>query len=73
MKTSLDIPDQALRELRRNTKAKTMREAILRAISEYNHRHRLSQLAQSLGTYDRFSDQKELRIMREDKQWKGTR
>jgi hypothetical protein len=51
MKTSVDIPDGALRELLKLTKAKTKREAIVTAIDDYNRRRRMAALAKHSGAF----------------------
>jgi hypothetical protein len=50
MKTTVDIPDGELRDVVRFTKAKTKREAIVTAISEFNRRHRMAKLVRHFGT-----------------------
>jgi Arc/MetJ family transcription regulator len=44
MKTTIDIPDQELEDAMKFTGAKTKREAIVTAISEFNRRRRMAQL-----------------------------
>jgi hypothetical protein len=41
VKTTVDIPEEALKDAMRFAKAKTKREAILTAIEEYNHRKKV--------------------------------
>ena len=65
MKTTIDIPENMLEELMRNTKVNTKREAVLAAISEYNRRKRMAQLADMLGTFVDFMYKDELDKMRE--------
>jgi Arc/MetJ family transcription regulator len=60
MKTSVDIPEEALQEAMRHAGAKTKREAVVIAIEEYNRRHRLSRLADRLGTFEGFPSSEEL-------------
>jgi hypothetical protein len=50
MKTTIDIPDQQLKEAMRHSKAHTKREAVLAAIEEYNRRHRMAALISLSGT-----------------------
>lgn len=66
MKTTVDIPDKVLREVIRNTGAKTKREAILTAIEEFNQRRRLAKLAARFGSFDGFISNEELARLRED-------
>lgn len=66
MKTTIDIPDQELRDIMKNTKAKTKREAVVAAVAEYNRRHRVEKLIALMGTMDGIMTQEELRRMRED-------
>ena len=67
MKTTVDIPDQELREAMRHTGAKTKREAVVIALSELNRRRRLQKLAERFGTLDGFMTQEDLRKMREER------
>jgi Arc/MetJ family transcription regulator len=66
MKTTLDIPEDELREAIQHTGAKTKREAVVIALSEFNRRRRLQKLAGKFGTLDEFMTQEELRRMREE-------
>lgn len=65
MKTTVDIPDQALRDLMHFTKASTKREAIGRAIDDFNRQQRMAALARHAGTFRNFMTQDELARMRE--------
>jgi Arc/MetJ family transcription regulator len=66
MKTTLDIPDKELQEAIRHTGAKTKREAVVIALSEFNRRRRLQKLVERFGKSEDFMTQEELRQMRED-------
>lgn|SRR6185436_12317902 len=66
MKTTLNIPEDELKEAIRHTGAKTKREAVVIALSEFNRRRRLQKLAEKFGTLDDFMTQQELRRMREE-------
>ena len=66
MKTTIDIPEKALKEVMRNTGAATKREAVVTAIEEYNHRRRLEQLVKTFGTFTDFMTQEDLARMRND-------
>lgn len=69
MKTSIDIPDEELKEAIRYTGAKTKRDAVVYAIKDFNRRRRLAELAKILGTFKDFMTQEDLKMMREDKKW----
>ena len=64
MKTTIDIPEKALRDVMRNTGAATKREAVVTAIDEYNRRKRLAAIADQLGTFKDFMTQEELQRLR---------
>ncbi|MEA2694461.1 MAG: hypothetical protein QOJ16_3848 [Acidobacteriota bacterium] len=66
MKTTVDIPEEALEEAIRHTGAKTKREAVVIALSELNRRRRLQSLAEKFGTLEGFMTPGELRQMREE-------
>jgi Bacterial antitoxin of type II TA system, VapB len=65
MKTTVDISDKELEELMRHTGARTKRDAILTAISDFNRRKRLEKLAEQLGTFDSVMSLEELLRLRE--------
>jgi Arc/MetJ family transcription regulator len=67
MKTTIDIPDKELRDIMKNTRAKTKREAVVAAVSEYNRRCRVEKVLGFLGKMDGIMTQEELRRMREDR------
>jgi Arc/MetJ family transcription regulator len=66
MKTTVNIPEDELAEAIRHTGAKTKREAVVIALSEFNRRRRLQNLAEKFGTFDNFMTQQELQRMREE-------
>ena len=66
MKTTIDIPEKALREVMRNTGAATKREAVVTAIDEFNRRRRLDQLVKKFGTFTDFMTQEDLARSRND-------
>lgn len=66
MKTTIDIPDNELNEVLKFSKAKTKREAVVIAITEYNRRKRRENLAGKFGTYDGFISREELEKLRAD-------
>ena len=66
MKTTIDIPDNILEALMKNTEARTKREAVIAAISEYNRRKSMAQLTDMLGTFVNFMDKDDLDKLREN-------
>ena len=50
MKTTIDIPEDELRDAMRFTRAKTKREAVVTAIVDFNRRRRMADLVQYAGT-----------------------
>jgi len=65
MKTTIDIPEDALEEVLRHTHAKTKRDAVVTAISDFNRRKRLEKLAEQLGSFDSVMALEELLRLRE--------
>jgi Arc/MetJ family transcription regulator len=65
MKTTIDIPEDALEEVLRHTHAKTKRDAVVTAISDFNRRKRLEKLAEQLGSFDSVVALEELLRLRE--------
>ena len=51
MKTTVDIPEDELKDAMRFTKAKTKREAVVRVLEEFNHRRRMADLVKYSGTF----------------------
>jgi metal-responsive CopG/Arc/MetJ family transcriptional regulator len=64
-KTSLDIPDNLLKDLLSFTKAKTKSDAIITAITEYNQRYRSQKLTRFAGKLTNLMTQSELRKLRD--------
>ena len=52
MKTTIDIPDGALADAMRFTGAKTKREAVVKALEEFNRLQRVKDLIANFGTLD---------------------
>lgn len=52
VKTTIDIPDAALADAMRFTGAKTKREAVVKALEEFNRQQRVQGLVASFGTLD---------------------
>jgi Arc/MetJ family transcription regulator len=69
MKTTIDIPEDELKEAIRHTGARTKKDAVVLALREFNRRQRLAKLATMLGTFKDFMTQDDLVVMREDKKW----
>ncbi len=51
MKTTIDIPENELQDAMRFMRAKTKREAVVRALEEFNHRRRMAALVKYSGTF----------------------
>ncbi|CAN5204332.1 MAG: type II toxin-antitoxin system VapB family antitoxin [Gemmatimonadetes bacterium] len=66
MKTTIDIPDKELAEVIRHTGAKTKKEAVVKAVVDFNRRKRLQELVEMFGKSTTFMTQEELRRMREE-------
>lgn len=64
MKTTIDIPKNALLEAMRHTGAKTKTEAVTRAVEDFNQRQRMAALTRHLGTFKDFMNRGDLRRMR---------
>jgi len=61
LKTTIDIPDDSLRGAIRHTGAKTKRDAVVTALTEFNRRRRLEELAERLqGSCPNFMTQENL-------------
>lgn len=52
MKTTVDIPENELKDAMRFTKAKTKREAVVRVLEEFNRRRRMAELVKYSGTFN---------------------
>jgi hypothetical protein len=51
MKTTIDIPENELKDAMRFTKAKTKREAVVKVLEEFNRRRRMAELVKYSGTF----------------------
>jgi Arc/MetJ family transcription regulator len=60
MKTTVDIPEKELEEAMRFTGAKTKREAIVKALEEFNRRRRVAELVKHLGTFHSIATNEEI-------------
>jgi Arc/MetJ family transcription regulator len=67
MKTTIDIPDQELRDVLEFTRATTKREAVVTAIMAFNRRERLARLAERLGTFTGLVDRETILRQRLDR------
>jgi Arc/MetJ family transcription regulator len=70
MKTTVNIPDKVLRDAMRHTKAKTKREAIVKALEEMNRRHSQAELLKYSGKFESLMTNEEIEAM-EDSDWKS--
>lgn len=52
MKTTIDIPEKALADAMLFTGAKTKREAVVKALDEYNRMQRVKEVVASFGTWE---------------------
>jgi hypothetical protein len=66
MKTTVDIPDDSLRDLMNFTKAGTKKAAIVLAVNDFNQRRRMAGLTRYAGTVKEFMTKEELGRMREE-------
>ncbi len=73
MKTTIDIPEEDLRDVLKYTGAKTKKDAVVFALKDFNKRQRLINLAKILGTFNDFMTSEDLEKIREDKKWKKIR
>ena len=64
MKTTLDIPEKLLAEAMKAAGATTKRDAVMRALEEFNRRDRLRKLTERLGSSDTFMSPEELSELR---------
>ncbi len=65
MKTTVDIPDKELEDAIKFTKAKTKRDAIVGAITDFNRRMRMAQLTRYSGTCADMISPQELQAIRQ--------
>jgi hypothetical protein len=66
MKTTIEIPNDELKQLIAFTGAKTKKDAINVAIKSYNKLQRLARLSKKLGTFENFIGPDELDQMRSE-------
>lgn len=65
MKTTVDLPEDALAEAMKHAKVKTKTEAVARAVADFNRRHRMAALTRHFGTCKDFMTSEDLKRMRE--------
>ena len=65
MKTTVNLPDKAVRDLMKFARAAAKNAAILQAINVFDQRHRMARIARLAGTLKEFMTQAELSRMRE--------
>lgn len=65
VKTTIDIPDNELKEAMQHAQVKTKRDAVLAALREYNRLQRVEKIIAKFGTMDGIMTQAELAKMRE--------
>jgi len=66
MRTLIDIQDHLMKDLLKETNAKTKREAVITAIETYLNLKRREKLASLIGNYDYGATVEELERMRVD-------
>ena len=64
MKTTVDIPEKELADAMKFTRAKTKREAIVTAITEFNRKRRMAQLVKYSGSSRSLMKPDELKELR---------
>ncbi|MGI9089693.1 MAG: type II toxin-antitoxin system VapB family antitoxin [Gemmatimonadaceae bacterium] len=74
MKTTVDIPDDELKEAMRFSGAATKRDAIVTAIVEFNRRHRAEEFIRVFGTFTSIMSNEEIeaeQTRQEDERLRG--
>ncbi len=64
MRTTIDIPDELVREAMEGSGAKTKREVVMLALQDFNRRIRQARLAEELGNSETFMSFEELMELR---------
>ena len=67
MKTTVNIPENELRDAIRFSGAKTKREAVVTAIADFNRRHRMAELVRHAGTCDGLISVEQLQQQRRER------
>jgi hypothetical protein len=65
MKTTIDIPEDELKDAIKYAGAKTKRDAIVRAVVEYNRRQRMAELVKYSGVSDTLMSNPEIEALDE--------
>lgn len=65
MKTTVDIPEDELRDLVKFTRAKTKRQAIVTAITDFNTRRRMTALIRHSGKFRSLMTNEEIEALDE--------
>jgi Arc/MetJ family transcription regulator len=63
MKTTIDIPDRELEDAMKFTGAKTKREAVVTALTEFNRRRRMAELIKHSGTFTEMLSNEEIEAL----------
>ena len=64
MRTTIDIPQEELEDAIRFTNARSKREAVVKAIADFNRRMRMAELVRHAGTCEELMTVEELRAAR---------
>ncbi len=64
MKTTIDIPQNELREAMKYIHSKTIKETVVYALTDFNRRQRLIRLANKLGTFSNLITTEDLKKAR---------
>jgi Arc/MetJ family transcription regulator len=64
MKTTIDIPEDLLRDVKSVSGSRTIREAVTVALREYMRAHRSAELVDLLGSFSDLMDKDELSAQR---------
>lgn len=67
MKTTVDIPEDELKDAMRFTRARTKREAIVTALRDFNRRKRIAALTRHFGRSETFMTHEELIALRQER------
>jgi hypothetical protein len=65
MKTTIDIPEDELKDAMKYAKAKSKRDAIVHAVVDYNRRQRMAELTQYSGISETFMSNPEIEALDE--------
>ena len=64
MKTTIDIPDELMKDALKFSKASTKREAVVSALEDYIRRQKVKKVLKMFGTFENMMTQEELMDMR---------